>query len=1169
MAALGRNKESGGLDALRAQALVRAGFPTLGAAASAAPIRAARALVAAARGNLSAAAVAALAPGLDPATTPAAPLHTLGLAPAAVAALGSAGVVTVADLAALGDEVEAALLAAARDNGFSERPSAPAELIPTAIGAVASTVRFASFVRERELTSLTLLVDDDCVEPLPLSGTLKQPGNLGEIFTRVRCPQVGLGYLVDHRQRWINLGSHLGEVTHSLSLAPGEQRQLAYVTWRRTQRTRADESAEAQEAVAAQFVQTRALEEVTSATAREQASGGSQTEANSAATAAGVVGAVAIGAGLGATIGTVAVPGVGTVVGGLIGAGVSGVLAAGLVTTAAGASGTIESDTDGDRRIVARLNQRIALSTSQNASAVRSLWSTAVVEDTQGETARASTSNVTNYNHMHALNVQYYELLQHYMTRVDVERVEPLLFVPITALDFTGHRFIRDYWHAVRPLLPAALQEPGDAYFVDDSVPDAAPAPRNVPPALVLTPSRLEGLRIRLAFVSDGAVQITLAVGLDAAREVVGEEEFPRTAGDVSFRIFRFPRIDDARTIERLVLRVDGHSQRFSISALVLDGRYTLGAEARDLDDTAIGTEPIQAGQRRHFLPWTMPRLADPGPTPAEVRERAIDIARTRARNEAEANAHARLVANEARFLAELRAEVLRRRHAFTRAILAAIEPEEVLALMRAVRFGHRDAPTEPGVPLSLIADPSPVAVTPGALVFRLRRLDSATRTAIAGRLRFARELPDRVALLGYADELLTHFANPAVREAAAVTDQLFLPTGGMFAEAVLGRSNAAEYLDLERYFQWTDSPIPHQPPPIASASTDSRFQRGTADADVPGATLTPAAPVAFPDPVTASGTLAALAQAGLFRDLSGRAELAQIVGSVAGLAGQLGEAAASMTGAAADRALATAGQLSQTAMTLAQGAAAPAGSPVSQTRMGAAVNGQRALDAQATAAADPGSGVTPPSPEAQQLVRAAAGLPPAPPSTSRSVTVTARFLSIHGAPITRATMDTVFKLLSIRVGTATNLFAHGDPDFAANGTLQLTPVAGDAYEALVTGVVDGGAQVGAHVETGGRTFEVARPFATLPDRLEVALRFEGRSVRITRSSAEPRSEAIADATAQALGIDAQETGALLAVVNAGAPADPPVDALASATSVTEDVIVPTGALLVEVVPGA
>ena len=39
------------------------------------------------------------------------------------------------------------------------------------------------------------------------------------------------------------------------------------------------------------------------------------------------------------------------------------------------------------------------------------------------------------------------------------------------------------------------------------------------------------------------------------------------------------------------------------------------------------------------------------------------------------------------------------------------------------------------------------------------------------------------------------------------------IPTDGVFAEAVLGRSNSAEKLDITRFWNWQDSPAPLTPP--------------------------------------------------------------------------------------------------------------------------------------------------------------------------------------------------------------------------------------------------------------------------------------------------------------------------------------------------------------------
>ena len=51
------------------------------------------------------------------------------------------------------------------------------------------------------------------------------------------------------------------------------------------------------------------------------------------------------------------------------------------------------------------------------------------------------------------------------------------------------------------------------------------------------------------------------------------------------------------------------------------------------------------------------------------------------------------------------------------------------------------------------------------------------------------------------------------------------IPTGGVFAEAVLWRSNSAEKLDITRFWNWQDSPIPLAAPDIAPLQAGSRAQ--------------------------------------------------------------------------------------------------------------------------------------------------------------------------------------------------------------------------------------------------------------------------------------------------------------------------------------------------------
>jgi hypothetical protein len=99
------------------------------------------------------------------------------------------------------------------------------------------------------------------------------------------------------------------------------------------------------------------------------------------------------------------------------------------------------------------------------------------------------------------------------------------------------------------------------------------------------------------------------------------------------------------------------------------------------------------------------------------------------------------------------------------------------------------------------------------------------------------------------------------------------LPTAGVFAEAVLGRSNAAEKLDVTRFWNWQDSPIPLTPTDIAPVGMGSR---GTAEDLKPGQLGQPVLnivnPPALPNPTGVGAVLGAVATPNMFRDMSGLA---------------------------------------------------------------------------------------------------------------------------------------------------------------------------------------------------------------------------------------------------------------------------------------------------------
>jgi hypothetical protein len=882
---------------------------------------------------------------------------------------------------------------------FNERASAPSELLPGLIGAVSSSVRFTSFVRDTELRGLVIDVDPDCVIELPVGALAKHPGSLAEIFTGLKCPVVHLGFLAGHRQSWENRGTHLGEVVHSIALGPGESRNIAFVNWRRRQLTNLEEKSTTDERLTAVFVQNRALEEITTAVATEHQEGETQAEAGTAVTAGSFVGAGAIVGGVaGGVIGTLVEPGGGTAIGALAG-GAAGSIAGGVIYSGSKALGMIEAQTDGDRDIVADVHQRIALSTSQTASAVRSLWSTAVVEDAQAESVTATTSNITNYNHMHSLNLEYFEVLQHYQVKLTAERLQPLLYLPFTFLDFNGFRFIRDYWDVIRAHLDdEALREQGDSYFVTESKPEAPdllpvpPVPS--PPDDDPEPLKITDLVIDVLFDSIAFNTNVNLVVMKGNQEIHGTEaengvQSTRLDGYDFGNRYTFGTIEDAQEITAVALsrnqtaagdmpfrvRIGGGRLRRGSSQLA-----NMSGDVISSNTTVLSSEPTT-----RTIPW-IPGAGFDADNAAAVeeynealRQRAIVIGKNRARQAA----YEALVEHLERFELRLQKVILRRRHFFTRVILDAIEPEEISQLLESVTIGHSETDGA-RIRLSDVAHTIPLGLTAGAFVLKLKRLNPEEAQRLLDALQLAK-VPDELAtLIGYADKILDSFASR--REQLTRTDDIYVPTGGLFAEAILGRSNSAEYLDMRRYFNWQDSPIPHQPPAIDPVSTASRFQRGEVSVTVPEGDLQLINPVSFPDPTGLQGVLAAIQNGNIFRDMSGATQLAGVLGNLSALAGQIGQAASTMTGQAAQDATRAASDVSQAAAGLAQTLAAipvSSGPPSTITNDGAALNASQDLDAQTVAALTP-PGQTPPpaepSPTTSDIPRNVAGLPPAAP---------------------------------------------------------------------------------------------------------------------------------------------------------------------------------------------
>ncbi|MFJ9777184.1 hypothetical protein ACIRVF_39120 [Kitasatospora sp. NPDC101157] len=224
------------------------------------------------------------------------------------------------------------------------------------------------------------------------------------------------GMIVTTEQSWSAQGVTLGRLLHSLALAPGESTKVAVVDWQRTTKATGTEAAAENEAFSATSDQNRSISEVANAIAREEQYGDSLAIQASESSSSGGSGGIA------------------TAFGG-VGGSWSNSSNAGFATSVSRSTGV--------RSVANEASQRISARTQQLATAARSRNMTVVRETTQTEKDQVLTRVVTNYNHMHAMSVQYYEVVQVYNVTTKPTKLERCLFIPLQELTFTQNSLQR------------------------------------------------------------------------------------------------------------------------------------------------------------------------------------------------------------------------------------------------------------------------------------------------------------------------------------------------------------------------------------------------------------------------------------------------------------------------------------------------------------------------------------------------------------------------------------------------------------------------------------------------------------------------------------------------------------------------------------------------------
>lgn len=694
---------------------------------------------------------------------------------------------------------------------------------------------------------------------------------------------VAFGALLTFNQSWYAQGVTLGQLLHSTSLAPGESTRVAVVDWSRRSRAGETEVIREEDDLVNDATHTRAISEVANAVATEAQSGFSHSSTTSTSEQRGTAAAAEMSAPLGGLLG-----------------GPSGSMG----HTSSSATSTATSDgyssSYGQRNVASTMVQNVNDRTHQHAHSSRSRRASVIKEVAQSEHENVSTRVLANYNHMHALTIQYYEVVQIYRVEVALTKADRVLFVPVSLVAFDDEAVVRRFQSVLaRAALTFEVREALRNLDVIEIEPDRAAHFTVL--GNKITPFLREVITARPSF--------TDLRGAAAAAPVTEEGSLAATLISERIAAGAGVRVSTATAIPLIQQVNDGlwtSAQAARLSSLLSRSVLRPGSTAIHLPTDVVvegvtvnaGGAPVTPVFHMHggstdtsvsandpLALRDVVRISLRGSSPE--RDVSVTVVLTANRNgvrfpiELPTVRVAKSSRQETRLVTisaggvdtNLKQHLMANRLHYSQAVFRSLDAAQLASLLAGlgIRVGDEI------VPVPQVVEPKPIRYVGNYLAFKMS-VDPAVDPD------WSEWLEDHGVRIGYAEEEIVP-----------------LGTGGTFAEAVLGRSNSAEKLDITRFWDWQDSPIPLQPTEIAAVQTGSR---ATPEDTEPGQLSAPiiniTSPTSLPDPVGTAAVLSAIQNGNMFRDMSG-------------LAGTIGLSQAALQATAAGAA--TAGQQAGTNM--------------------------------------------------------------------------------------------------------------------------------------------------------------------------------------------------------------------------------------------------------------
>ncbi|WP_029107765.1 helix-hairpin-helix domain-containing protein [Mycobacterium sp. URHD0025] len=664
------------------------------------------------------------------------------------------------------------------------------------------------------------------------------------------------GHVLRFKQEYVSDGYSMGNLLYSLPMAPGQKKQIAVVDWERREVTTLEESRTSVDRIDASLVRDRDVNEIVSGTLTESTRGGSSSS----------TGGVGGGLGISAIVGPV---------GGLLGVG------------GGYASADSEAWQNSSRQTSANALNQLRDRTIQSASSVRSQRTSVVHTVAQGERVTATTETVANYNHCHAITIQYFEVLRHMLIRQRLVDVQECLLVPMLMSWFTRDKALR--WRNTlarwvsQPLRAGfAALERIDAGYIGSDLPTGRYADENL--------ESVEGdlsIRFQLTRPRDKDEQfdpntwspLLKLFGFDAAdfyAQFLKEQQFkdrvfldqmgPRIASNVAsaLRVFAV-RADDSEIDLRLdptLVSTFANDRQLSLSlrmtstlapvhradvkAVKISARLNVPGSPLLFDVLPAGSRVIvESGSLR----YRTAHLSDALFRNAFIRNDLTgfdDVRIETPLNRQELRNPREEDKELARHLLDHLNENIEVMH---QRLWSSLSDARLFMLLDGF-----EAPNSGGRSVASVVENELIGIIGNSLVLPVARGFHLDPT-------FKQDVENPI-------DLLEHYEPNTPIEPTRIA----IPTRGVYAEAVMGACNSCESMDETRFWRWEESPIPDSPTALLPVSTDTR--RATPaevkPTDLPAPIIAMQNAPAAPDPTGVGAALSLLGQAGAFKDITG-----------------------------------------------------------------------------------------------------------------------------------------------------------------------------------------------------------------------------------------------------------------------------------------------------------